>query len=491
MHSVAATSFNKSQLQLLLPFLEAFPEELHRTLPHLLGFTLGDPIKMAKLISTNKLLSSPSKQLKQLIHVLSVLITGVSSFSDIFQKQTLIWKLKLLKSAAAYSNSRLHAFNAEVLILASGNDSILPSRFEALRLSDSLKNSLVRFFKNNGHTLLLEDGINLLTILKGTFKYRRSKQRDYVKDFLPPSSSEVHDAFDHKLGLFRVAISPVMFSTLSDGKIVRGLKGIPDQGPVLLVGYHMLLGSEVGAIVEEFLKEKNIMVHGIAHPEVFSKNMEETLQPMSGFDYFKIFGAIPVSASNLCKLLSKKSYVLLYPGGVREALHRKGEQYKLFWPKEPEFVRMAIKYGARIVPFGVVGEDDLVELFLDYNDLMNVPHVKEQIKLRNEKAARVRAGAEVKGEISNQDFFIPGFFPKLPGRFYFLFGKPMETKGKEEILKNKDMAMEFYLEIKAEVERNIAYLMKKREEDPYRFLFDRLLYRAISAPVNQVPTFEP
>ncbi|KAL1352583.1 hypothetical protein AAHE18_06G177900 [Arachis hypogaea] len=52
-------------------------------------------------------------------------------------------------------------------------------------------------------------------------------------------------------------------------------------------------------------------------------------------------GAVPVAATNLFKLLSSKSHILLYPGGMREALHRKGEEYKLFWPEQSEFVRMA------------------------------------------------------------------------------------------------------------------------------------------------------
>lgn len=35
-----------------------------------------------------------------------------------------------------------------------------------------------------------EDGINLLTIIKGTCTYRRSRNHDYVMDFVPPSMSE-------------------------------------------------------------------------------------------------------------------------------------------------------------------------------------------------------------------------------------------------------------------------------------------------------------
>lgn len=39
-----------------------------------------------------------------------------------------------------------------------------------------------------------------------------------------------------------------------------------------------------------------------------------------------------------------------------------GEEYKLFWPDQQEFVRMAARFGATIVPFGVVGEDDVAEV---------------------------------------------------------------------------------------------------------------------------------
>lgn len=34
----------------------------------------------------------------------------------------------------------------------------------------------------------------------------------------------------------------------------------------------------------------------------------------------------------------------------------------MIWPDHPEFVRMAARFGATIVPFGAVGEDDIVEV---------------------------------------------------------------------------------------------------------------------------------
>lgn len=41
-----------------------------------------------------------------------------------------------------------------------------------------------------------EYGVNLLTIIKGTCKYRRSRKHDVVMDFLPPSKSEFKQALE-------------------------------------------------------------------------------------------------------------------------------------------------------------------------------------------------------------------------------------------------------------------------------------------------------
>ncbi|XP_051137440.1 phytyl ester synthase 1, chloroplastic-like [Andrographis paniculata] len=489
-----ATSFNMSQLQPLIPLLEAVPEELYKFLPYLFTTTFGNPIKMSNMVNITNPSSSPAKKLEKLILQASVLLDKIVSVPDILlPKQTLIWKIELLKTAAAHSNSRLHTFRGEVLILASGKDSVLPSKSEAGRLTDTLKNCRVRFFKDNGHLLLMEEGINLLSLLKGLGMFRRSKKHHDISDFLPPSKAEFQTLFDRDFRFYRIATSPVMLSTLPDGKMVKGLAGIPQQGPVLLVGNHMLLGVDLISIAEGFLRERNILIRGLAHPAVFTKDMDKHLQEVSLFDSFRVFGAVPATPTNFFKLLSKKSHVLLYPGGVREALHGKGELHKLFWLDEPEFVRMAIKYRATIVPFGAVGEDDLFEMFLDYEDLAGIPVLKNKIEgIRIDRnVATLKRGNQREEETNKPDYFIPGLYPKVPGRLYFLFGKPIETKGKEELLKDNIKVKELYLEIKSGVEQNIAYLLEKREEDPYRQLSERLFYRAISSPAHQIPSFDP
>ncbi|XP_011032515.1 PREDICTED: acyltransferase-like protein At1g54570, chloroplastic [Populus euphratica] len=481
-----ATSFNRSQLQPLFPLLEALPDEFHNAVPYLLSFVMGDPVKMAMVNIESKL--PPRLQIEQLSNNLTAMLPSLSGLADIIPKDTLLWKLKLLKSAAAYANSRLHSVKAEVLVLSSGKDQMLPSGDESKRLKSSLKNCTVRHFKENGHTILLEDGVNLLTIIKGTSKYRRSRRLDFVSNYLPPSMSEFKRGFE-EVGLLQTASSAAMFSTLDDGNIVRGLGGVPNEGPVLLVGYHMLLGLELSSLVEAFLREKNIMVRGMAHPMVFTGALELSSAEFSVTDWMKVMGAVPVTASNIYKLLSTNSHVLLYPGGVREAFHYRGEEYKLIWPKQQEFVRMAARFGATIVPFGAVGEDDIAELVLDYKDLMKIPVVNGYVRDATRKSIKIRD--ENQGEVANQVFYMPGLLPKVPGRFYFLFGKPVETKGKGEILEDRENANQLYLHIKSEVESCLAYLLKKREDDPCRSIIDRTVYRALRSPSNEVPAFDP
>ncbi|XP_050940741.1 phytyl ester synthase 1, chloroplastic isoform X3 [Cucumis melo] len=410
-----ATSFGRSQLQPLFPFLGAMPDVLHETVPYVLSFIMGEPFKMATVNVESKL--PPMQRFEKVSQNLTALLPNLSDLASIIPKDTLLWKLKLLKSAAAYANSRLHAVNAEVLVLASGKDNMVPSGDESRRLRKSLQNCTVRYFKENGHTLLLEDGIGLLTVIRGAQKYRRSRKHDAVLDYLPPSLAEYNYAFTQVTGLFHFLTGSTMFSTLGDGTVVKGLSGVPNEGPVLLVGYHNLLGLELTPLVEGFLREKGIVVRGVAHPELFLGNLESESPEVSLIDWVKVFGAVPVTANNLYKLLSQKAHVLLYPGGAREALHYKGEEYKLFWPNQQEFVRMAARFGATIVPFGAVGEDDIAQMLLDYNDLIKIPMVSDYIREANQNSAKVSWIQSFYSRLKNlRRFAFKYFYPNMSSR---------------------------------------------------------------------------
>ncbi|KAM7509303.1 hypothetical protein LguiA_019756 [Lonicera macranthoides] len=480
-----ATCFAKSQLYTLMPLLHIMPQQLPLGLPFLLSLMTDIPSRMAMATVEKGLpLQQTVGELSQSVAVLSSYISGLV---DALPVETLLWKLKMLESASAYANSRLHAVKAQSLILTSGKDQLLPSQEEGERLRSMLPKCEIRTFNDSAHSLLLEDGLDLVTIIKGASYYRRGRHLDYVSDYLPPIPSEVKKVVESYSWL-NVATSPVMLSTLENGEIVRSLQGIPSEGPVVFVGYHMMLGFELGPLVTSILIERNILVRGVAHPMMFKKLVEGKMPSLSNFDSYRLMGAVPVSATNFFRLISSKSHVLLYPGGVREALHRKGEEYKLFWPEQSEFVRMAARFGAKIVPFGVVGEDDVGELVFDYDDQMKIPFIKDFINDLTKESVKLRLDS--KGEVANQDVHLPIVLPKLPGRFYYYFGKPIETAGREVELKRREKAHELYLEVKSEVEKCLCYLKEKREMDPYRSILARAAYLATHGLESQVPTFE-
>lgn len=41
-----------------------------------------------------------------------------------------------------------------------------------------------------------------------------------------------------------------------------------------------------------------------------------------------------------------------------QAFKNRDEKYKLIWPEKSEFVRMAARFGATIIPFAAVGAED-------------------------------------------------------------------------------------------------------------------------------------
>ncbi|KAL6139161.1 hypothetical protein ACLB2K_064438 [Fragaria x ananassa] len=117
-----------------------------------------------------------------------------------------------------------------------------------------------------------------------------------------------------------------------------------------------------------------------------------------------------------------------------------GEAYKLFWPEQSEFVRMAARFGVKIVPFGIVGEDDFYDILCDYEDQIKIPFLKKYMDELTDEVGKLRI--TVDGEVGNQDAHFLGILPKSPGRFYFHFGKPIETEGRKEELRDRKKAHE-------------------------------------------------
>jgi hypothetical protein len=174
---------------------------------------------------------------------------------------------------------------------------------------------------------------------------------------------------------------------------------------------------------------------------------------------------------------------LLFPGGVREVFHGKEEAYKLFWPEKVDFVRVAARFNATILPLSAIGAADSANILLDAPEILNLPFglgERAQNNTKNTIAARYDS------QNDEEVFQPPIVAPKLlPARHYFVFGKPFDTTHINH--KDKVACGTLYKEVKKELVRGLEDLLKARENDPYADTLKRLAYERILR--KQSPTF--
>jgi 1-acyl-sn-glycerol-3-phosphate acyltransferase len=165
-------------------------------------------------------------------------------------------------------------------------------------------------------------------------------------------------------------------------------------------------------------------------------------------------------------------HVMIFPGGGREALKRKGEAYQLQWKQRTGFVRFAVQYGYPIIPFGSVGGDNSFSILLDGNDILK---------------SRLGKFLESKGVI--QKYFkggdlippiVRGIGPTMiprPEPFYFSFGEPIDTKPFKKKLENKKELLKLRDKVANSINTQIRDLDFRRKHDTKVGLIRRFLTR--------------
>lgn len=86
---------------------------------------------------------------------------------------------------------------------------------------------------------------------------------------------------------------------------------------------------------------------------------------------------------------------------------RRGEKYQLIWKDKPDFVRMAAKSNALIIPFAAVGGDDAYDIAMDTDEVLANPLLGP---LARTVTSRVFRGTPLEG---SDDAVSP--ITKLPG----------------------------------------------------------------------------
>jgi len=526
-----ATSFARSVWADAGPLLPGLPDPLYEALPLGLAPVLGDPLRLAAAAVDP---GSPlPAQASQLAAGLGSMGSTLGELTVALPKETLAHRMQLLREGAEAAEAALADVEQRVLVLCSENDLLLPSREEGERLKRRLLRCETRVLEGSGHAALQEGGMDLLAILEDTGFYtaqrrmssagagpapkggpeavagagagaggrpgggRRRRGTGASRYAVPveiPTDQEVRQTVqnDRQLRVLRTVASPVFYSTDAQGAIVRGLGNVPEGRPILFVGNHQTFAPDLSLIITQFLQEKGVLLRGLAHPAVAAGAGAPGEGPREGrersggaggpalWNRFASYGAVPVSPFAMYNLLSHGEAVLLFPGGAREACKGRGEEYQLFWPQDGEFVRMAAKFGATIVPFSAIGADESVSVVANADELLELPVVGEWLRGRLQDIPTVR-------KENREEFMAPLVVPKSPERFYFLFGRPVQLS--PEDARDREEMAEVYRGVKAAVRQGIEYLMGRRALDPYAGFLRRQLYEASRG--EQAPSADP
>ncbi|KAL3153931.1 hypothetical protein ABBQ32_013493 [Trebouxia sp. C0010 RCD-2024] len=495
-----ATSYEASIWPRLGPVLAKLPDAAYTAIPYALSPVLGNPLALAA-VNVDRSASLPT-QAAQYAEGLQKLIPQLGYLSKILPPAVLQWKLELLKQGNAVVKPLLPNIQQRVFLLAADNDLLIPSKQEGPRLKNLLPRCRLKVL-NGSHALLQEADVDLAQLMKDVgfyvtqrcmsapVKKRAKSSFGSASPIEKPTIGELDYYAEGALNNLKTLQSPVFLSTAEDGEVQQGCGAIPLDRPLLLVSNHQTYALDIGPLIEGLLRQTGLLPRGLTHPAVFQGNLQQRkdkADPQSNVfgSLLTTFGSVEVGGRNFFKLMQNGECVLLYPGGVREAYKMRGEEYKLFWPKQPEFVRMAARFGATIVPFGGVGLDDGFEMLLDPSEIRAIPVLGKWLETNAKNSIPpARRGISQKSDI--EELFIqPLPLPKLPQRLYFKFQRPIRTC--PEDAKDPAKTQQIYEQAKRSCEDAISYLRVNREKDPYKDLLPRLFYERTWGG-KQAPTF--
>jgi|EP00670_Eutreptiella_braarudii_P002791 pimeloyl-ACP methyl ester carboxylesterase/1-acyl-sn-glycerol-3-phosphate acyltransferase len=481
-----ATSFSRTVWPTGAPLLTEIPEPVYPLVTLLLAPVLGNPINLA-LVGVDKE-SNPFAQVNRFASNLATTLPALRGLANILPPDTLTHKIGLLKAASdALTDDVLKSVEQRTLMFGADQDLLLPSEEEVKRLAGKLRRGRAKVVPGRSHAMLMEVGVDLQQMIDDEGFYTRDlKMSGNGKGPLSievPTQKELLVTTDG-IGLQRLeaAVSPVFMSVGPDGKLQRGCGGVDwGKGPILIVSNHQTLAPDLGPIVKTLLKDEGVLPRGLSHPAVTGDKDEGGAGSFASL--FRQFGAVTVSGRNLYDLMAGDEVALLYPGGVREAYKQKGEDYELFWPVKPEFVRVAARFNATIVPLAAVGADDGVEMLLDSNDILNLPVLGDLARQRLENIPSARQ--TIDSGMGAENFIAPVVLPKVTEipRWYFMFGQPIYT----DCNMDRERCAEIYQEAKDSISASLQWLLEKREEDPYQYIGPRALYETTWG--KQAPTF--
>ncbi len=279
----------------------------------------------------------------------------------------------------------------------------------------------------------------------------RNQHQGIVHGYRPPPK----ESFDWLAAVLRIWFAPVF----------SGTEHIRADRPSLWVGNHTIYGLvDIPVFATEMHRAHDVFLRGLADRNHFMvPGWRNTMASL---------GAVVGTRENCAALMEQREHILVFPGGGREVMKRKGERYKLIWKNRTGFARMAIRYGYPILPFASVGVEDAFDIWIDADDVLASP------------IGQLLTRAGLTGNLLRDGEAIPPLARGLgltmlprPERLYFGILPPIDTTsyaGRED---DDRAVLELRDRVRDAIRDEIARLQEVRRNDHEAGFLRRLINR--------------
>ncbi len=220
--------------------------------------------------------------------------------------------------------------------------------------------------------------------------------------------------------------------------------------PALFVGNHTIYGvMDVPLMLTHLYQKHGAYVRSLGDRVHFQVPIWRNI--------LKKHGVLLGSPENCHQLMASGQSILVFPGGAREVMRRKGEKYQLIWKNRAGFARLAIEHGYDIIPFASLGADDCYDILYDANDLQ-ANAMAQKILDTLDLTEKLRGG-DIIPSLAKGLAYLP--IPK-PQRFYFSFGDRISTT---EMGCHQEHAWALREQVAQSIEQQLVQLKDYRNHD--------------------------